>query len=73
MPPRRIVGAVLVAIGLLALAYQGVSYTRRDKVIDIGAIEVTREDRTFVPLPPLIGAGAIALGLVLLVLPPRRT
>jgi hypothetical protein len=72
MPAKRVVGAVLVAIGLLMLAYQGFSYTTRDTVIDAGAIEVTREDRDYVRLPPLLGAGAVVVGLVLLVLPARR-
>jgi hypothetical protein len=68
----RIFGIVLIVIGIVALAYGGFAYTTRDKVIDVGAIEVTKEDREFVPLPPILGGGAILVGAALLVASARR-
>jgi hypothetical protein len=72
MRPLGIVGLVLMALGIVALAYGGFSFTTRDTVIDVGAIEVTREDRDWVALPPLLGGGAIVLGAALLFVSARK-
>jgi len=63
----RIVGIVLIVLGIVALAYGGISYTRREKVIDIGPIEATAERRETIPLPPILGSLALAGGVVLLI------
>ncbi len=68
----RIVGFVLVVLGLVSLLYGGITYTRREKVLDIGPIEATAEKRETVPLPPILGALALAGGIVLLVTDRRR-
>ena len=60
-------GVVLIVLGVVALAYGGISYTRREKVVDIGPIEATAERRETIPLPPLLGGLALAGGVVLLV------
>jgi len=62
----RLVGIVLIVIGALALAYQGITYTTREKVLDIGPIEATKEERKTIPLPPVLGAVALAGGIALL-------
>jgi hypothetical protein len=67
MKPASIVGVVLIVLGVLALAYQGVTYTTRETVIDIGPIEATAERQRTVPLPPILGAVAVAAGVALLV------
>ena len=64
---NRILGIVLVAIGLFALAWGGFAYTTREKVIDLGPIQATREKTHNVPLSPILGAVAILGGVVLLV------
>jgi len=60
-----ILGVVLIALGVLALAYQGISYTKREKILDIGPLQATAEREKTIPLPPLVGglslAGSIAL------------
>jgi hypothetical protein len=71
MRPLTILGAILVAIGILALAYQGITYTKREKVLDIGPIHATAEREKTVPLPPLVGAAAVIGGVVLLVVGAR--
>jgi drug/metabolite transporter (DMT)-like permease len=61
----RILGIVLIVIGVIALAYQGVTYTTHKKVLDIGPIEATKEERHTVPLPPILGAIALIGGVVI--------
>ena len=62
----KMAGIVLIVLGVLALAYQGFTYTTRETVIDIGPITATAErERTF-PLPPIIGIVAIAGGVALM-------
>ena len=61
------IGIVLIVLGALALAYQGFSYTTREKVIDVGPIKASVDKEHTVPLPPILGALAIAGGAVLLV------
>jgi hypothetical protein len=68
----KIVGIVLIVIGIVALAYGGISYTRREKVLDIGPIEATTERRETIPLPPVLGGLALAGGIALLIVGSRR-
>jgi len=63
----KLMGVVLIVLGVVALAYGGISYTRREKVVDIGPIEATAEKRETIPLPPLLGGLALAGGVVLLI------
>jgi hypothetical protein len=72
MITRRIVGALLLAIGILSLAWGGVFWTDRDTVIDAGPLEVTTEEREGVAVPPALGIVAILGGIALLVWPVRR-
>jgi zona occludens toxin (predicted ATPase) len=67
MKPMAICGAVLLVFGLVALVYQGVSYTSHDTVIDIGPIHATADRQRTVPLPPIVGLAAVAGGVVLLI------
>jgi uncharacterized membrane protein HdeD (DUF308 family) len=67
MRPVAIIGLVLIVLGLAALAYQGVTYTTREKVLDIGPIHATAEREKTVPLPPVLGIVAVAAGVVLVV------
>ena len=71
MAIRRIVGIVLIVIGLVALATGGVFWTRRDKVIDAGPIEVTADKHEGFSLPPVVGILALVGGIVLVALPGR--
>lgn len=73
MTARRIVGLVLVVLGIVVLVWGGVFWTDRDTVIDAGPLKVTTEEREGLPLPPVVGAIAIIGGIVLLVLPARRS
>ncbi len=74
MKPMTIVGVVLVVLGVVALVYQGVTYTSRETVIDIGPLHATADREKTLPLPPVLGIVAVAGGVVLLVAGvPRRS
>ena len=62
----KIAAIVLIVIGVIALAYGGISYTREKKVLDIGPLEATTQTRETIPLPPILGVAAIAGGVVML-------
>ncbi len=67
MRATSLVGIALIVLGLAALAYQGINYTTRETVLDIGPVHATAERHRTLPLPPIIGAIAVASGVVLLV------
>ncbi len=67
MKPLTIVGVVLIVIGVVALAYQGISYTTTEKVVDIGPLKIEAKKEKTIPLPPVLGGVAIAAGVVLLI------
>jgi uncharacterized membrane protein YidH (DUF202 family) len=62
----KALGMVLVVVGLLGLLYGGISWTRKDTVIDAGPIEVTTDKRESLAFPPLAGAALLIGGVVLL-------
>ena len=72
MAPARIVGTILVAIGIVALVWGGISWTREETVLDLGPLEAKTESRETIPLPPVLGGIALIAGIVLLVVPARR-
>ena len=72
MKAFTLIGIVLVVLGALALAYQGINYTRQEKVLDIGPIHATAETHKRIPLPPVIGGLALIGGVVLLVAGARQ-
>ena len=72
MRPTTIIGLLLIAGGLAALLMGGFSYTRSEKVLDVGPLEATVESRESVPLPPVLGGLALAAGVALLFVGKRR-
>jgi drug/metabolite transporter (DMT)-like permease len=72
MSPRKIVGLVLVVVGIVALIWGGVFWTNQKTVLDAGPLQVTTSDRDGVRVPPVVGVLAVIGGIVLLVLPDRR-
>ncbi|MGH7415877.1 MAG: DUF3185 domain-containing protein [Candidatus Rokuibacteriota bacterium] len=67
-----IVAIVLIAVGVVSLAYQGITYTTQEKVLEVGPIKATAEKERTIPLPPILGGLALAGGVVLLVIGARR-
>lgn len=64
---NKVLGIVLIALGIIALAWGGFSFTTREKVADIGPIHASRDKNHSVPLPPIAGAVALVGGVALLV------
>ena len=67
-----IIAIVLIAIGVISLAYEGITYTTREKILEVGPIRATAEKEKTIPLPPILGGLALAGGVVLLVVAARR-
>jgi hypothetical protein len=72
MKPKIIIAIVLIVLGIAALAYQGITYTTREKVVDLGPIQVTAEKTRTFPLSPIVGTIALVGGIVLLVMGSRK-
>ena len=72
MKPISWVGILLIVLGALVLAYQGINYTRQKKVLDVGSVHLTKETHERIPLPPILGGLALAGGVVLLVMGARN-
>jgi hypothetical protein len=72
MKPMSLMGIVLIVLGALALAYQGINYTREKNVVDMGSMHVTAETHERIPLPPILGGLAVVGGVVLLVAGARK-
>jgi len=70
--PLTFLGLALILAGALALAYQGISYTRRENVLDMGPLKATVNTRETIPLPPWLGGLMLAGGVVLLVMGVRK-
>jgi uncharacterized membrane protein HdeD (DUF308 family) len=69
----RIFGIILIILGVLALVYQGIQYTTREKILDIGSIKVSADSKKTIPLPPIVGGVALVAGIALIVLDRRKT
>jgi hypothetical protein len=71
MKPVAVLGIVLIILGVLALAYQGITYTTREKVVDVGPLKVETKREKTIPLPPVLGGLALAAGVVLVIVGSR--
>ena len=71
MKPMTVIGVVLIILGVVALAYQGVTYTTREKVVDLGPLKITADKENRIPLPPILGVLALAGGVVLVIVGAR--
>lgn len=68
----KIVGILLIVLGIVALIWGGISYTREETLVDIGPIEATAETRETIPLPPVLGGLALIGGIALLIAGSRK-
>jgi uncharacterized membrane protein len=73
MKTLTIVGIILIALGVIALAYQGITYTTKERVVDIGPLKVDTTKEKTIPLPPVLGGISVAAGVVLLIAGARRS
>jgi uncharacterized membrane protein len=68
MKPMIWIGILLIVLGALVLAYQGINYTRQKKVLDVGSVHLTTETHERIPLPPILGGLALVGGVVLVIM-----
>jgi uncharacterized membrane protein len=73
MKPAGIVGIILIAIGIIALAYGGFSYTKREKIIDAGPLQVSADREKTVPFPPILGGICLVGGIILVIVGNKKT
>ena len=71
--PVMLVGVALIILGVIALAYQGITYTTREKIIDIGPLKASVDKEKSIPLPPIVGGLALAGGVILVIVGARRS
>jgi uncharacterized membrane protein len=72
MKSITLTGILLILFGAVMLAYQGFTYTKREKVLDLGPIEATKETRKTVPIPPIVGGLALVGGVALVAVGARK-
>jgi hypothetical protein len=72
MKTITVAGIILAIIGVIALAYQGITYTTREKAVDLGPVEIVHEERNTIPLPPVLGAIALIGGITMVVVGARK-
>lgn len=73
MKSTAVLAIILIAIGIAAFAYQGITYTTRENVVDLGPLKVTADKTRTIPLPPIIGGIAIIGGIGLLVMTRKKS
>jgi hypothetical protein len=73
MKSTAMIGVFLVLLGVAALVYQGITYTTRETVLDLGPIQATKQTTKTMPLPPLLGGMALLGGVFLIVLGAKRS
>jgi uncharacterized membrane protein YtjA (UPF0391 family) len=67
MKTLSVVGLILIVLGIISFAYQGINYTTHKKIVDIGPIQASTTEHKTIPLPPILGGLALVGGIVLLV------
>jgi uncharacterized membrane protein len=72
MNTTTILGIALIVLGVVAFAYQGINYTTRENVIDLGPLQATVDKKETIPLPPLVGGLAVVGGIALLIVGIRK-
>ena len=72
MKTYTLLGVILIIVGVVAFAYQGITYTTREKVIDIGGIGITAETRKTIPVPLIAGGLALLAGIGTVVVASRK-
>lgn len=73
MRPLVIIGIILIIIGIISLVYQGITYTTKEKVVDVGPLQASVDKEKTIPLPPILGGIALVGGVVLVVVGSRKT
>jgi uncharacterized membrane protein HdeD (DUF308 family) len=70
--PTTLIGIALIVLGVVALVYQGITYTTRENVVDLGPLKATVDKERTIPLPPIVGVLALAAGVALVIVGARK-
>jgi hypothetical protein len=73
MKTASMVGILLIVLGVIALTYQGITYTTQKRVVDVGPIHATKDEHKTIPLPPVLGGMALVAGVGLLIAGGKNT
>jgi hypothetical protein len=73
MKASTVLGIILVVIGIISFAYQGINYTTNKRVVDAGPVHATKEEHHTIPLPPILGGIALVGGIVLVIAGAKST
>ena len=73
MKPIILAGIILIIFGVVALTYHGITYTTREKVLQIGPVEATKKTEKTIPLPPILGGVALSGGIVLIIIGAKKS
>jgi hypothetical protein len=73
MNTTKVLAILLIALGIIALAYQGITYKTQENVVDLGPIHVTAEKSHALPLPPIVGVLGLLGGIALLVVDSKKS
>ena len=73
MKPITMAGVALIVLGIIGLLYQGIGYTKRKDVLDVGPIHATKDTHETLPIPPVLGGIALVGGIVLLIVGAKST
>jgi hypothetical protein len=68
----KLLGIILVVLGVLALVYQGIQYTSREKILEVGSIKLSADTKKNIPLPPIVGGVALVAGIALILADRRK-
>ena len=64
----NVLGVILIIFGIVSLGYQGITYTQREKVLQLGSLEVTADTEKTIYLSPLVGGASLAAGIFLVLI-----
>jgi len=73
MKANTVIAIILIIVGIVAFAYQGITYTSKEKVVDLGPLHVTANKTNTIPLPPIVGGITLVGGIVLLLVGKKKS
>ena len=73
MNTLTLIGIILIVLGAVGLIYGGINYTSSKNVVDLGAVHIQVDQKESIPLPPILGAAAVAVGIALVIVGRRWT
>lgn len=73
MAAKMIIAVALIVLGIAGLTYGRLSFTHTKKVVDLGPVEVTKQERNTLPIPPIAGGLCLVAGVALLVVGGKRS